>query len=92
MITYDQARADHEYLWSIGPAYDMTGGYVDQDDLVKLLEKPTKATARSCYCSQISYWFEVGPDGETNSLTSNLEGIPWDDPMVQEIAERHGHI
>lgn len=85
-ITYEQARKDHEYLWGIGEAYDMTGGYVDSDDLAKLLRKPSKVTARECYCRQIDYWFEVGPD----SREANRE-IPWDDPKVQGIAERHGH-
>ena len=32
-MTYEQAFKDHEYLWKIGPGYDMTGGYVDQEDL-----------------------------------------------------------
>jgi len=82
-ITYEQARADHEYLWAIGPAEDMTGGYVDQHDLAALLRSPTKTTARRCYVRQIDYWFQVGPDSASNSE------IPWDDPMVCEIADRH---
>ena len=62
--TYESARRDHEYLWNTyGPAYDMTGAYVFQEDLRKLLEKPTKACARQCYIRQIVYWFQAGPDG-----------------------------
>jgi len=80
-VTYEQARADHEYLWSIAPADDMTGGYVDQEDLARLLKSPTKTTAAACYASQIAYWFQVGPDGGS---------IPWNDARVQEIAERFG--
>lgn len=87
MITYEQAREDHEYLWSIGPADDMTGGYVDQEDLAKLLRSPTKATARDCYVSQIIYWFQVGPDDGEGAQYS-IEN----DPEVAEIAERHGII
>ena len=50
MITYQQAREDHEYLWgTYGPAYDITGAYVDQDDLKRLLESPMKKTALACY-------------------------------------------
>lgn len=84
-ITYEQARKDHEYLWSIAPANDMTGGYVDQDDLEKLLRSPTKATARECYVRQINYWFEAGPQ-ERHARGE----IPWDDPRVCEIAKRYG--
>ena len=82
-ISYEQAREDHEYLWGIAPAYDMTGGYVDQEDLALLLRSPTKKTARDCYCDQIRYWFE-GPD---HNAERGL--VPWHDPKVCEIAERH---
>lgn len=89
-ITYQQARADHEYLWGLGSACDMTGGYVDSEDLKRLLKSPSEATARKCYCDQIDYWFTVGPDTLYGSAT-NHGGIPWDDPKVREIAARHGH-
>lgn len=88
-ITYEQAREDHEYLWSIGEACDMTGGYIDQQDLKTLLESPNKRTAAKCYCSQIDYWFQAGPDIKGGSAY-DPESIPWDDILVQEIAERHG--
>lgn len=82
-ITYEQAYADHSYLWTTyGPAHDMTGGYVDQDDLAKLLASPSKATARKLLCRQIDYWFEVGPDISTNSVDLN-------DPILREIYERY---
>ena len=83
-MTYDQSRKDHEYLWHYAPAYDMTGGYVDQDDLEKLLESPTKKTAMNCYNNQIVYWFEAGPDD-----SFGIEAKWKTDPKVREIAERH---
>ena len=94
-MTYEQAREDHEYLWNMyGPAVDMTGGYVDQDDLKKLLMNPTKATARQAYENQINYWFRVGPDrGDSFSdgpVTESSE-IALDDSRVRFIAERY-HI
>ena len=84
MITYDIARKDHEYLWGIySAAYDMTGAYVDQGDLDKLLKNPSKKCARDCYQSQIEYWFSVGPEDATL--------IGWKtDSIVREIAERYG--
>ena len=88
-ITYEQARDDHQYLWSTyGPAYDMTGGYVDQEDLSRLLDNPTKSTARSCLCDQITYWFQVG--FASNEPSYNGRAAILTDPVVAEIAERHG--
>lgn len=85
-ITHEQARKDHEYLWAIAPANDMTGGYVDQEDLDLMLQNPTRAQATKCYCSQISYWFSVGPDlGKGREVWQELG-----DPILSEIAERHG--
>ncbi|MBS3648776.1 hypothetical protein KEU06_09180 [Pseudaminobacter sp. 19-2017] len=86
--TYEQARTDHEYLWAYGPANDMTGGYVDQTDLAKLLKKPTKTTARNCYIDQIEYWFQVGPDRNFQGMSKEL--IIETDPAVREIGERYG--
>ena len=54
-MTYEQARKDHEYLWAIAPAADMTGGYEDQRDLHRLMKSPYRATATSVYCDQILY-------------------------------------
>lgn len=85
MSRYDQARADHEYLWSIGPAKDMTGGYVDQEDLALLLRSPSKATAAGCYERQIAHWFSVGTD---DALPPRM--LMATDPRLRAIAERHG--
>ena len=85
-IGYGQARADHEYLWrTYGPAWDMTGGYVDSKDLDALLLSPTKATARDCYCSQIEYWFQAGPE----TMFGRSGGDWCTDRRVKDIARRH---
>lgn len=84
-IGYEQAYADHNYLWNTyGPADDMTGGYVDSDDLDRLLRNPTKATARDCLIDQITYWFQTGPD------SMGYAPIDRDDPILIEIADRYG--
>jgi len=82
-LTYAVVRADHEYLWKVyGPANDMTGGYVEEGDLARLLRAPTRATARDCYANQIAHWFHVGPETDV--------GGGWrTDPKVREIAARH---
>lgn len=83
MSRYDQAYADWNYLWTeYGPASDMTGGYVDQDDLARLLKSPTKTTAADCLDNQIIYWFQVGPEKYCNRPDPN-------DARLQEIAERY---
>lgn len=81
-ITYEQAYADHQYLWAIAPAKDMTGAYVDQNDLARLLASPTKTTARQCLQSQINHWFNYGPDCPDEGWR--------EDAKVHEIAERRG--
>lgn len=87
MSRYDQALADWEYLWTTyGPAEDMTGAYVDQDDLKKLLRSPTKKTAAECLEAQIDYWFTAGPDTSVNGREPDPE-----DKRLQQIADRHGH-
>lgn len=82
-LSYEQAFKDWQYLWDIDCAYDMTGGYVDQEDLKKLLCNPTKTTATKCLKSQIVYWFQVGT--ESKGAASNFIS----DPIVADIAERY---
>ena len=85
-ITYEQALADHTYLWEeYGPAEDMTGAYVDQEDLTLLLRSPTKATARDCLCRQIDHWFSVGPESQGGCYRRPDPT----DPELIEIADRH---
>ena len=83
-MTYEQALEDHTYLWeTYGAAYDMTGGYVDQEDLDRLLKSPNKRTAKDCLIRQIEYFFEVGPQDMRGDDS-------WrDDPRVKEIEERY---
>lgn len=88
-LTYEQALADHTYLWDINPAYDMTGGYVDQEDLQRLLHSPTKATARDCLHSQIVYWFRRGC-GDERQYVSDWQTLIPEHPKLVEIAQRHG--
>ena len=69
---------------------DMTGGYVDSNDLDKLLKSPTKKTARECLKSQIQYWFQVGPTScDMRYKNWSLDGLN-NDKRIQDIAERHG--
>jgi len=96
-ITYAQAFADHSRIWEeLGVAYDMTGGYVDSKDLKRLLDSPTKTTAKCCLMDQIRYWFQVGPeDGDFSPRTWESVELPRllaAHPWLAEIAERYGAI
>jgi len=83
-ITYEQAKQDHKFLWSIDSAWDMTGGYVDSQDLEALLESPTKNTAKRCYIDQIHYWFQVGTeDGQS------AKELAEEFPEIKSIAKRY---
>jgi len=85
-ITYEVAYRDHKYLWSISPARDMTGGYVDQEDLERMLKTPTKAMAAKCLSSQIQYWFERGTEsGAEQHVSELLES----DDEIRAIYSRH---
>lgn len=85
MSRYDQALSDWQYLWEVyGPAADMTGGYVDQNDLLKLLKSPTKKTATGCLESQIIHWFQAGPELGSNSPDP-------EDKRLQKIAADYGY-
>lgn len=87
-MKYDQAMEDWKYLWAIAPADDMTGGYVDQEDLSKLLRNPTKRTATACLLDQIRYWFQVGPSREDRC--GSYAELVGEHPELIAIYERHG--
>jgi hypothetical protein len=94
-ITYEKALKDWKTLFEgIGPASDMTGGYVDQDDLDKLLKSPTKSTAKKCLINQIEYWFENGIDGDletTSGRGASVEKLIEARDDIREISERYCH-
>ena len=66
----------------------MTGGYVDQEDLARLMRFPTMATAADVYEHHIGYWFEKGPDMNTR-VRDGFERRMKGDPYLAEIADRH---
>lgn len=88
-MTYEQAFTDRQTLWSVGAAHDMTGAYVDQEDLELLLASPNKQTAKRCLLSQIGHWFTAGID-DGHSLGRSASSVLAEHPELHEIAERHG--
>jgi hypothetical protein len=83
-VNYGQAYRDHEFLWQICPARDMTGGYQDSDDLSRLLKSPTRTTAKQCLIHQIHYWFEAGTEDGRSAFCLAQEY-----PEIEGIAERY---
>ena len=89
-IAHAQAWADRQYLWEThGPAYDMSDSI--EDDLDRMLARPSKRLASTLIVEQIQHWFARGP--ETGSLNcpsdAEIAGL-LDDPRVVEIAHRYG--
>ena len=90
-MTYREAYADRQYLWAVyGPANDMTGGYVDSNDLEELLASPAKPTAAKLLAAQIDYWFEAGPERSGAALQREVAHAIERDDRVHAIARRHG--
>ena len=88
---YDRIRNDWLDLWSLGPADDISGGYVDQDDLAIMLKTPTKSAAADCMERQIAYWLQVGMEREDmkkHGYTS-VDDIIMKNPTVADIARRY---
>ena len=91
-MTYEQAKEDHEYLWeTYGPADDMTGGYVDSEDLDKMLKTPSKKMASKCLKHQIYYWFQVGTESGAGGCDAGKtpSELVDDYPEIIDIAERY---
>ncbi|EGQ7707458.1 hypothetical protein ACPF3S_003166 [Vibrio cholerae] len=89
-MTYEELYADWKYLFKrVGCADDMTGAYVDSEDLDDLLKSPTKATAKKCLNRQIDYWFQTGIQFDDDLKGKSIFDLIEDHPKIKEIAERH---
>ncbi len=89
-MTYDEMYKDWDYLFNtISTANDMTGGYVDSEDLERLLKNPSKTTAKNCLSKQIDYWFQVGLEHSNEHIGKTVFDLADEFPKLTEIAERH---
>ena len=88
-MKYEEIYDDWKYLFDIGDANDMTGGYVDQEDLSKLLKSPCKKTAASILKNQIEYWFDVGLERDTQYGGLSITEIIKVKPRIAVIAEKY---
>ena len=90
-MSYKKAYEDHSFLFGIGPASDMTGGYVDSEDLDKLLKSPSRKTAEGVLWSQRNYWFQVGTEGGAGGDYCGMMPVELVDefPRIAEIAEEY---
>lgn len=89
-MTYDEVYRDWCYLFdTVGAADDMTGGYVESNDLDALLRKPTKGTAKDCLNRQIAYWFRTGIAFDSDYAGKSIDDLIAEFPLIEEIAERH---
>ena len=89
-MTYDEMYADWKYLFKkVACADDMTGGYVDSEDLDELLAKPTKGTAKGILSRQIDYWFAKGIEYSREHEGKSIFDLAEQYPKIEEIADRH---
>jgi F420-0:gamma-glutamyl ligase-like protein len=89
-MTYNEMFKDWDYLFkTVGCASDMTGGYVESDDLDRLMRSPNKATAKKCMSVQISYWFDAGIEYTNDHKRKSVYDLLEEFPRIEEIAERH---
>jgi hypothetical protein len=91
-MSYKQYFEDWNYLFNkISHADDMTGGYVDSEDLDSLLKNPSKANAKKCLSGQIDYWFQTGIEYSNKHKGKSISDLVEEFPKITEIAERHCH-
>ena len=89
-MKYEEIYKDWNYLFRrVGFAADMTGGYVDSEDLDELLKSPSKSTACKCLRRQITYWFQVGLEQDCEHLGKTIYELCDEFPEIREIAERN---
>lgn len=89
IINYESVYKDWQYLFNIGDAYDMDGGYEQSRDLFKLLKKPNKSQARQCLINQMRYWFEVGPESFQGGKSNSELEEALKDCKVRAIKEKY---
>ncbi len=87
-VSYHEVREDWKTLWDICCANDMTGAYVDSEDLDKMLETPTKAMAVQCMKRQIDYWLDVGIEDTSQTLDELMVMYP----QIIPIADKYGYL
>ncbi|WP_131087087.1 hypothetical protein [Vibrio vulnificus] len=91
MAKYEEVYSDWEYLFKkVACADDMTGAYVDSEDLDELLKKPTKATAKGILYVQIDYWFAKGIEYSSEHEGKSVFDLIEEYPRIADIAENYG--
>lgn len=89
-MTYEEVYKDWDYLFNtISHANDMTGGYVDSEDLEALLKKPSKSTAKKCLVCQINYWFDAGIEYSNEHKGKTVFDLINEYPEILVIADRY---
>lgn len=68
-MTFEEVKKDYlEIFREYSEPYDMTGGFVDADYMIKVILNPTKRNAKMYLISVIQYGFQWG------SYWKNAEG------------------
>ena len=59
-MTFQEVKKDYLELMDIGYPYDMTGGFVDAEQMEPVILNPTKLKAKKYMISVIEYGFQFG--------------------------------
>ena len=90
---HKQLLADYKALIKIGHCYDETGGFLPDESLPMLLEKPTKRMACSILLAYIEHWFNTGVEavdvGRKGDKSVRVKLFINDYPWLYEIADRY---
>jgi len=86
-MTFEEVKKDYLKLVNkYGEPYDMTGGFVDAERMIKVILNPTKENAKRYLMEVIVYGFQFGDYylSETNGAI-----YPCDCPIVKEMHEKY---
>lgn len=90
---HNQLFTDYKRLLEIGSCYDETGGFLPDEVLPMILEKPSKKMACGILLGYIRHWFDAGVEaidvGRNGHKAVKVSVFIGDYPWLYEIADRY---
>jgi hypothetical protein len=85
-MTFSEVKQDYLRLKnSYGQPYDMTGGFVAEEQMEDVILNPTKNNAKRYMMDVIRYGFQNGTDWRTEEHFFPINS----DPVLKEIFEKY---
>lgn len=74
-MTFEEVKADYVKLINeYGYPYDMTGGFVDSEQMEKVILNPTKTNAKQYMKNVINYGFQWGRFWKAETGKTSIHG------------------